>query len=95
MKIRLDRYDLTALINGLNTMRIQYSQKSNDYLCGIILRLIDIHENTKPKHKSRIFFDNNEIRVIRIVLIDWRNQFISTGHPGAANGVAELLVELS
>ena len=95
MKIKLDRYDLTILINGLNTMREQYSQKTNDYLCDLILRLIDIYDNIKPKRNARIIFDSNELHVIRIVLIDWRNQFISTGHPGAADGVGELLLKLT
>ena len=95
MKTKLDRYDLTVIINGLNTMRTQYGQKSNDYLCDLILRLIDIYDNTKPKRKAKIIFDSNELSVIRIVLIDWRNLFISTGHPGAAEGVGELLVKIS
>ena len=95
MKLKLDRYDLTVLINGLNSMRTHYSQKSNDYLCDLILRLIDIYDNTQPKRKARIIFDSNELHVIRIVLIDWRNQFISTGHPGAADGVGKLLVKFS
>ena len=95
MKLKLDRYDLSILINGLNSMREQYSLKANDYLCDLILRLIDIYDNTNPKRKARIVFDSNELHVIRIVLIDWRNQFISTGHPRAADEVAELLVKLS
>ena len=95
MKIKLDRYNLSILINGLNSMREQYRQKANDYLCDLILRLIDIYDNTKPKRKARIIFDSNELHVIRIVLIDWRNQFISTRHPGAADGVGELLVKIS
>ena len=52
MKTKLNRYDLTILINGLNTMRDQYSQKANDYLCDLILRLIDIYDNIS-------FFRNN------------------------------------
>ena len=95
MKIKLDCYDLSILINGLNSMREQYSQKANDYLCDLILRLIDIYDNTKPKRKSRIIFDSSELHVIRTVLIDWRNQFISTGHPGAADGVGELLLKIT
>ena len=95
MKLKLDRYDLTILINGLNSMREQYSQRANDYLCDLILCLIDIYDNTKPKQKAKIIFDSNELHVIRIVLIDWRNQFISTGHLGAADGVGELLVKIS
>ena len=94
MKIQLDHYDLTILINGLNAMREQYSQKVNDYLCNLILRLIDIYDNTQPKRKARIIFDSNELHVIRIVLIDWGNQFITTGHPGAADGVGELLLKI-
>ena len=95
MKLKLDRYDLSILINGLNSMREQYSLKANDYLCDLILRLIDIYDNTNPKRKARIVFDSNELHVIRIVLIDWRNQFISTGHPGAAGGVGELLAKIA
>ena len=78
MKVKLNRYDLTVLINGLNTMREQYSQRTNDYLCDLILRLIEIHDSTKPRRNTRISFNSNEFRVIRTVLIDWRNQFISS-----------------
>ena len=95
MKIKLDRYDLSILINGLNSMREQYSQKANDYLCDLILRLIGIYDNTNPKRKAKIIFDRNELYAIRTVLIDWRNQFISTGHPGAADGVGELLLKIT
>ena len=95
MKIKLDRSDLKILINGLNSAREQYSQKANDFLCDLILRLIDIYDNTNPKRKARIKFDSKELHVIRIVLIDWRNQFISTGHPGAADGIEELLLKFS
>ncbi len=95
MRLRLDRYDIRILINGLNTMKEKYGQNTNDYLCDLILRLIDIYDNTNPRRKARIIFDSNELHVIRIVLIDWRNQFISTGHPGAADGVGELLLKLT
>ena len=95
MKIKLDRSDLKILINGLNSAREQYSQKANDFLCDLILRLIDIYDNTNPKRKARIKFDSNELHVIRIVLVDWRNQFISTEHPGAADGIGKLLLKLS
>ncbi len=94
MRIKLDRYDLTVLINGLNTMREQYSQRTNDYLCDLILQLIEIHDNTKPRRKTRISFNSNEFRVIRMVLIDWRNQFINSGHTGAAEGIGELLAKI-
>ena len=57
MKIKLDRSDLKILINGLNSVREQYSQKANDFLCDLILRLIDIYDNTNPKRKARIKFD--------------------------------------
>ena len=94
MRIKLDRYDLTVLINGLNTMREQYSQRTNDYLCDLILRLIEIYDNIKLRRKARISFNSNELRVIRMVLIDWRNQFINSGHTGAAEGVGELLAKI-
>jgi len=93
MKIKLDHYDLTVLINGLNTMRVQYSQQTNDYLCNLLLRIIDIYDNNRPKRKARIDFNNDELHVIRLVLIDWRNQFITTGHLGAADGVGDLLLK--
>ena len=95
MRIRLDRYDICILINGLNTMREKYSQKVNDYVSGLIFRLIDIYDNTNPRRKARIIFDSNEIHVIRIVLIDWRNQFIQEGKPSAAEGVGELILKIA
>ena len=92
MKIKLDRYDLSILINGLNSMREQYCLKTNDYLFDLILRLIDIYDHTMSKRKARILFNSDELHMIFTVLIDWRNLFISTGYPGAAEGVGELLV---
>ena len=95
MKTKLDRYDLSILINSLNTMRENYNPKTNDYLCDLILRLISIYDSIKPKHKTRIVFNSNELHLIRIVLIDCRNIFINTGHPEAAGSIGELLVKIA
>ena len=94
MKVKLDHNEIRILINGLNTMREKYCQNTNDYLCDLILRLIDIHDDMKPRQKTRIKLDGTEQSIILHCLVDWRNQFIQEGKPGAAEGVGELILAL-
>ena len=59
------------------------------------LRLIDIFDNMDPDHRARIEFSNTEHRIILHCIIDWRNQFLQEGKPGAAEGVGELVIKIA
>ena len=94
MKTKLDRYDLSILIKGLHSMRNCYDTETRDRIYNLLLRLIDIFDNMDPDHRARIEFSNTEHRIILHCLIDWRNQFLQEGKPGAAEGVGELTLKL-
>lgn len=95
MKNKLDRYNLSILINGLYTMRDQYDSEKLSQINDLLLRLIDIHESLKPKQKARIIFSGTELHIVRNCLIDWRNQLLREGKPGAAECVGELILLIS
>ena len=92
--MKLDCYDLSAIINGLYSMKDHYDSETHTQICDLILRLIDIHDNMNPKRKVRINLDSVEHRIILRCLIDWRNQFLQEGKPSAAEGVGELILLL-
>lgn len=94
MKIKMDRYDLIILIKGLHSMRSCYGTETRDRIYDLLLRLIDIFDNMNPDHKAKIKFNNAEHRIMLHCLIDWRNQFLQEGKPGAAEGVGELTLKL-
>ena len=95
MKTKLDHYDLSAIVNGLYTMRDQYDSATIAIINDLLLRLIDIHESLKPKQKARIIFSSTELHIVRNCLIDWRNQLLQEGKPGAAECVGELILLIS
>ena len=92
MKTKLDRYDLSILIKGLYSMRNCYDTEARDRIYDLLLRLIDIFDNMDPDHRAKIVFDSTEHRIVLHCLIDWRNQFLQEGKPGAAEGVGELIM---
>lgn len=95
MKTKLDRYDLSILIKGLHSMRNCYDSDTRDRIYDLLLRLIDIFDNMDPDHRARIEFNKPEHRIILHCLIDWRNQFLQEGRPGAAEGVGELILKIT
>lgn len=48
-KMKLDKYDLGLMINGLNKKREKLSNKDENYLkiCNLLLKLIDTRETIK------------------------------------------------
>lgn len=92
MRIKLDSCDLSAIINGLYTTRNNYDESTKYFINDLTLRLIDIHDDMNPRRKARIKLDGTEQSIILHCLVDWRNQFIQEGKPGAAEGVGELIL---
>jgi len=95
MKTKLDRYDLSILIKGVYSMRNCYGSEIRDQIYDLLSRLIDIFDNMSPERKAKIVFDNTEHRIVLHCLIDWRNQFLQEGKPGAAESVEELILAVS
>ena len=95
MKTKLDRYDLSILIKGLYSMRDCYGSEIRDQIYDLLSRLIDIFDNMGPDRKAKIVFDSTEHRIVLHCLIDWRNQFLQEGKPGAAEGVGDLILAVS
>ena len=95
MRIKLDSCDLSAVINGLYTMRNNYDASTKYYINDLTLRLIDIHDNLNPRRKAKIKLDGSGQSIILHCLVDWRNQFIQEGKPSAAEGVGELILKIA
>ena len=95
MKTKLDHYNLRILIKGLYSMRDCYSPETQIQLYDLLSRLIDIFDNTNPNRRAKIVFDSTEHRIVLHCLIDWRNQFLQEGKPGAAEGVGELILKIT
>ena len=95
MKTKIDRYDLSILIKGVYSMRDCYGSEIRDQIYDLLSRLIDIFDNMNPDHRVKISFDSTEHRIVLHCLIDWRNQFLEEGKPGAAEGVGELILKIT
>ena len=92
-KVKLDSFEIRVLINGLYQMRSQYDDQTKGSFEDLILVLIDTSERLKKGKRARLLFQNDEIRIIRRCLIDWRNLYITEGHPGAVDGINEVLLK--
>ena len=95
MKTKLDRYDLSILIKGLYSMRDCYGSEIRDQIYDLLSRLIVLFDNMDPNQKAKMVFDGTEHRIVLHCLIDWRNQFLQEGKPGAAEGVRDLILAVS
>jgi len=95
MKIRLDNYDVRTLVNGLFLHRRDYDEDINASIDDLILRLADINDAMKPGRRKRIPFQPVEIRLVRLCLVEWRNDELQNEHNGAADAISELLIRFA
>ena len=95
MKTKIDRYALSILIKGVYSMRDCYGSEIRDQIYDLLSRLIDLFDNMDPDQKAKMVFDGTEHRIVLHCLIDWRNQFLQEGKPGAAEGVGDLILAVS
>ena len=94
MKTKLDHYDLKAIVNGLYSMRSNYDITTRSLIDTLILRLIDIHDNTNSHRKVGIRFSNADRHIVLKCLTNWRNLLLREGKPGAAEGVGDILLKI-
>ena len=92
MTVRLDAYDLKAVINGLFQTRTAFGKEQQGKIEALVLRLIDTCEQLKPGRRAKIRLEPGEARLILLCLNEWRNRFITAGKAEAANGVGEVMV---
>jgi len=95
MKIRLDNYDVCTLVNGLFLHRTDYDEAINAAIDDLILRLADINDTMKSGRKKRIPFQPVEIRLVRLCLVEWRNDELQNERNGAADAISELLIRFA
>ena len=92
MTVRLDAYDLRAVINGLFQTRTALGKERQGKIEALVLRLIDTCEQLKPGRRAKIRLESGEARLILLCLNEWRNRFIAAGKAASANGVGEVMV---
>ena len=95
MTIRLDAYELKAVINGLFQTRAAFGKERQDEIETLVLRLIDTCERLKPGRRAKICLEPGEARLILLCLNEWRNGFIRDGQVEVAAVVGELMVKVS
>ena len=94
MTVRLDVYDLKAVINGLFQTRTVFGKERQGRIEALVLRLIDTCEQLKPGRRAKLRLESGEARLILLCLNEWRNGFIRDGQAEAAEGVGELMVKV-
>ena len=95
MTVRMDQYDLKAVINGLYQTRAAFDDAQLEAIARIILKLIDLSERMNPRRRVKIRLESSEARLILLCLNEWRNRFITAGNADAANGVGEVMVKFA
>ena len=95
MTVRLEAYDLKAVINGLFQTRTAFGKERQGKIEALVLRLIDTCEQLKPGRRAKIRLESGEARLILLCLNEWRNGFIQKGQVDAADGVGELMVKIA
>lgn len=95
MTVRLDAYDLRAVINGLFQTRTALGKERQGKIEALVLRLIDTCEQMKPGRRTKIRLESGEARLILLCLNEWRNRFIAAGNADAAEGVGEVMIRFA
>lgn len=92
MKVKLDDYEIRVLINSLYQQRCDYDLQTNNEIDGLLLQLLRKSESMKPCRRRKFRFEPQEISLIRMCLIKWRNHQLLTGKKGAAEAISELVI---
>ncbi len=95
MTVRMDQYDLKAVINGMYQTREAFDKSQQDEIDRIILKLIDFCERMKPSRRAKIRLESGEARMVLLCLNGWRNRFITAGKEDAADGVGKVMMKFA
>ncbi len=92
MKVKLDDYEIDILINGLFQQRYDYDAQTNSALEDLLLQIVQKVNYKKFHRRQKFCFEPQETRLIRMCLIQWRNQQLQAQKYGGAEAIAELIV---
>ncbi len=92
MKVKLDDCEIDILINGLFQQRCDYDAQTNRAIEDLLLQIVQKvnHKRLRRRHKFR--FEAQEARLIRMCLIQWRNQQLQAQKQGSAEAISELII---
>ena len=92
MKIKLNDYEIDILINGLFQQRGEYDAKTNRSIEDLLLQVVQKVKCRHLRRRQKFRFEPWETRLIRLCLIQWRNQQIQAEKHGAAEAISELII---
>ena len=92
MKVKLDDYEIDILINGLFQQRCDYDAQTDRAIENLLLQVAQKVKHKKLRRRHKLRFEPQETRLIRMCLVEWRNQQIQAQKHGAAEAIAELII---
>jgi len=92
MKVKLDDYEIDVLINGLFQLRGDYDAQTNSTIDDLLLQLVQKVKHKKLCRRQKFCFEPQESRLIRMCLIQWRNQQLQAQKQGAAEAISDLII---
>ncbi len=92
MKVKLDNYEIDILINGLFQQRCDYDAQTNSAIDDLLFQLVQKVKHKKLRRRQKFRFEAQESRLIRMCLIQWRNQQLQAQKQGAAEVISELII---
>lgn len=92
MKVKLDDYEIDILINGLFQQRCDYDAQTNSDIDDLLLQIVQKVKHKKLRRRQKFRFEPQETRVIRMCLVEWRNQKLQDQKQGAAEAISELII---
>ncbi len=91
MKVKLDRFYLDVVINGLYKYRHCCEAETN--FSDFLLQLVNQYEHLKLGRKKKIVFQPEEISFIRTCLMAWRNEEIRAEKEVSVEVISETLTK--
>ena len=95
MKVKLDDYKIDLLINGLFQQRCDYDAQTNSDIDDLLLQIVQKVKHKKLCRRQKFHFELQETKLIRLCLIQWRNQQLQAQKQGATEAISELIILFS
>ena len=76
MKVKLNDYEIDILINGLFQQRCDYDAQTNRAIDDLLLQVVQKVKHKKLRCRHKLRFEPHETSLIRMCLVEWRNQQI-------------------
>lgn len=92
MKVQLDDYEIDILINGLFQQRSDYDAQINSEIEDILLQIVQKTKHKTLRRRRKFCFAPWEVRLIRMCLVERRNQQMQSEKHGAADTINESII---